>query len=195
MSRSWGIVLVLSAIGCASSQRSPSGMAQIDTRPELVRVADSTRSLVNRAAIASDSANARARVALVETSPDRARQGVQGARAAAQSASGFMTVAIAQGDYLDRTLPDATLGAKGSSASYSRYWKVGREKLDLARSRAGSALEAADLALACADTECAKARAGELQDYIEQAAGAAREAESLVRIAMVYVGIATNYVR
>jgi hypothetical protein len=134
-------------------------------------------------------------VALVETAPERARQGVQGARAAAQTASGFMTVAIAQGDYIDQTLPGASVGATASNLSYSRYWRIGREKLDLARSRTTSALQAADLALACPDPDCTKARTGELQDYIQQAAGAAREAESLVRIAMVYVGMAMNYVR
>jgi hypothetical protein len=188
-------MIVLGVLGCASNPSVRARAAGVDSRPELVRVADSTSSLVNRAAITSDSANARARVALVETAPDRARQGVQGARAAAQNANGFMTVAIAQGDFLDQTLPDASVGAAGSSVSYSRYWKIGREKLDIALSRTTSALQAADLALACVDPECTKVRTGELRDYIEQAAGAAREAESLVRIAMVYVGIAMNYVR
>jgi hypothetical protein len=86
-------------------------------------------------------------------------------------------------------------GAKAESASYTRYWKIGREKLDLARTKATSAVGAADLALACTATTCASARTQEMQTHIEQAAGASREAESLVRIALIYVGMAMSYVR
>ena len=179
---------------CASPPPKPVVLAPVDARPPLVRLGDSTSILIASAARVSDSANVHARVALGESSPERIRFRVENARTAANSASDLVAAAIAQGDYIRESLP-ATSGAKTESASYARYWTMGREKLELARTKAVSAADAADRALACTAPACTASTTQELQGYVEQAAGASREAESLVRIAMVYVGMAMNYVR
>ena len=157
-------------------------------------MADSTNILIVRAALVSDTANVHAQVALREAIPDRARVRVQNARAAAGNATNLVDAAIVQGDYINAALPGAS-DARGESASFTRYWLMGREKLTLARTRSASAMEAADRVLACTATQCTAVGTAELQGYVEQAAGASREAESLVRLAMLYVSRAMSYVR
>ena len=187
-------VLTVTLMACASGPPKPVAVAPVDNRPSLVRLADSTSLLIASAARVSDSANVHARVALGESAPDRIRLRVENARVSAQTASRLVEAAIAQGDYINETLP-GTSGAKGESASFTKYWRMGREKLELARTKATSAADAADRALVCSAPACTASTTQELQGYVEQAAGASREAESLVRIAMVYVGMAMNYVR
>lgn len=183
------------AVACASRpEPPPAPLAPVDPRPFLVRVADSTITLVGFAAIQSDTANVQARVALREPTPERVLYRVENARNAAAAAARFVEAAIAQGDYIREVLP-ITPGAKDESANYSRYWQLGRAKLDLARAKSASAVGAADSALTCSVAGCAATRADQMQHYIEEAAGAAREAESIVRIANVYVAMAVNYVR
>ena len=189
------LVLTVMLAACASPKPPPPvPLAPVDPRPPLVRLGDSTSILIASAARVSDSANVHARVALGESSPERIRFRVENARSAARTASQLVEAAIAQGDYIRETLPGAS-GAKGESASYARYWVMGREKLELARTKAASAAEAADRMLACTAAACTASTTQEMQGYVEQAAGASREAESLVRIAMVYVGMAMSYVR
>ena len=189
------VILTVIAAACASAPDTPpAAVAPVDPRPPLVRLGDSTSILIASAARVSDSANVHARVALGEPTPERIRYRVENARAAASEASRLVEAAIAQGDYINESLPRVS-GAKSESASYTRYWTMGREKLELARSKATSASEAADRAIACTAAACTASTTQELQGYVEQAAGASREAESLVRIAMVYVGMAMNYVR
>jgi hypothetical protein len=187
-------VLAVTLAACASAPPKPPALVPVDTRPPLVRLADSTNLLIASAARVSDSANIHARIALGESSPERVRVRVDSARTAAANASRYVEGAIAQGDYIREALPGAS-GAKGESASYAKYWAMGREKLELARTKASSAADAADRMLACTAAACTASTTQELQGYVEQAAGASREAESLVRIAMVYVGMAMNYVR
>jgi hypothetical protein len=188
-------VLAATLLACASKPPAPTlPAAPIDPRPPLVRLADSTSMLVSRAAIVNDTANVHARVALRESTAERARVRVQNARVAADDATRLVAAAIVQGDYINDALPRAS-DASTQSASYTRYWLMGREKLALAQTNSASAVQAADRVLECTAPECATTRTQELQGYIEQAAGASREAESLVRIAMVYVRMAMNYVR
>lgn len=194
LSRLAYFVLAITMLACVSPPPSPSASAPPDSRPPLIRLADSTSTLVARAASVSDSANMHAKVALATTSADRARAGLESARNAARAASLLVESAIAQGEYISNALPAAS-GAAGESAGYTRYWKMGREKLDLAYDRATSAAERADLALACASADCMTTITQELQSSLEQVAGASREAESLVRIAMVYVGMAMSFAR
>jgi hypothetical protein len=188
------LILAVMLAACASGPPKPVTLAPIDARPPLVRLGDSTNLLIASAARVSDSANVHARVALGESSAERVRVRVEDARTAARSAFQLMDAAIAQGDFISEALPGVS-GAKGESVSYTKYWTMGREKLQLARTKASSAAEAADRALACTAPACTASTTQELQSYVEQAAGASREAESLVRIAMVYVGMAMNYVR
>ena len=179
---------------CASKPPQPVALVPVDARPSLVRMGDSTSILIASAARVSDSANVHARVALGESSAERVRFRVENARSAARTAGQLVEAAIAQGDYISVALPGAS-SAKTESASYTKYWTMGREKLELARTKVSSAADAADRALACTAAACTASTTQELQSYVEQAAGASREAESLVRIAMVYVGMAMNYVR
>jgi hypothetical protein len=189
------LLLTVIVAACASPKPpQPVALAPVDPRPPLVRLGDSTSTLIATAARVSDSANVHARVALGESAPDRVRFRVENARSAARVASQLVEAAIAQGDYIGDALPRAST-AKAESTSYAKYWTMGREKLELARTKASSAADAADRALACTAPACTASTTQELQSYVEQAAGASREAESLVRIAMVYVGMAMNYVR
>ena len=193
--RRLGCLLVVMLAACASPKTPPPvALVPIDARPTLVRLGDSTSLLIASAARVSDSANVHARVALGESSPERIRFRVESARDAAKTASRLVDAAIAQGDYIKEALPGAS-SAKAESVSYAKYWTMGREKLELARTKVSSAADAADRALACSAAACTASTTQELQSYVEQAAGASREAESLVRIAMVYVGMAMNYVR
>jgi hypothetical protein len=188
-------IVMAVTVACASRpEPAPPPAGPIDPRPFLVRVADSTITLVGFAAIQSDTANVQARVALRESSPERVRYRVENARNAAAVAARFVEAAIAQGDYLREVLP-ITPGAKEESANYTKYWELGRAKLDLARSKSASAIGAADTALTCSASGCAATRADQMQSYIEEAAGAARDAERIVRIANIYVAMAVNYVR
>jgi hypothetical protein len=195
MRRTGCLVLAIVLTACASPPPKPvAALAPVDTRPALVRMGDSTSLLIASAARVSDSANIHARLALGESSPELVRYRVENARTAAVSASRLVEAAVAQGDYISESL-SRTSGSKNESASYTKYWTMGREKLELARTKASSATEAADRVLACTAAACTASTTQELQGYVEQAAGASREAESLVRIAMVYVGMAMNYVR
>lgn len=194
MSRLPLCALALVLIACASKPAAPPSTALVDRRPPLIRIADSTSLLVSRAALVNDTANVHARVALRESTPERTRARVENAQAAANNATRLVDAAIVQGDYLNETLP-RTSGSPTQSASFTRYWLMGREKLTIARARSASAATAAAQALECTATECAMTRTQELQGYVEQAAGASREAESLVRLAMVYVDLAMGYVR
>ena len=187
-------VLAALLAACGSPPPKPVAVAPADSRPALVRLGDSTSLLIASAARISDSANVQARVALGESSPTLVRYRVEAARDAARSAGAMVEAAMAQGDYINESLP-RTSGAKTESASYTKYWAMGREKLQLARTKASSAAEAADRALACTAPTCTASTTQEMQGYVEQTAGASREAESLVRIAMVYVSMALNYVR
>lgn len=195
MSRLSRCVLAFFLVACASKPAAPPATAAFtDSRPPLVRMADSTSMLVVRAALVNDTANVHARVALAESTPERARARVEHARTAAASAAHLVDAAIAQGDYISEMLPRAS-ESPTQSARFTRYWAMGRERLALARSRSASAETAAAQALACSATDCATSRTRELQGFVEQAAGASREAESLVRIAMLYVDRAMGYVR
>ena len=188
-------VLPALLVGCATAPAaSRPAAAAVDSRSPLVRMADSTRILISTAAYVSDTANVHAHVALAESQAERARSRVRDARTAADNAIRLVDAAILQGDYISEALPDAS-GARAQSANFTRYWLMGREKLTLARARSTSAAEAAGRILECTAPDCATTRTRELQGYAEQAAGASREAEVLVRIAMVYVDMAMSYVR
>ncbi len=195
MSRLAHCALAFVLMACASKpEPAPLPVAATDPRPPLVRMADSTSLLVFRAALVSDTANVHARVALRESTPERTRARVENAQVAANNAARLVDAAIVQGDYINEVLPRAS-GSSTQSASFTRYWLMGREKLVLARTRSASAATAATQALECTATDCAMTRTQELQGYVEQAAGASREAESLVRLAMIYVERAMGYVR
>ena len=162
-----------------------SGIREIEVVPApspLKLVADSTATLVTYAAIETDSAMKRARVATIARSLVDARSLVTGARSAVVTAGSHVSTAMRQGDWLRNVVAEEDKGQ-----DFARYWSIGRVKLDEARARSAIAVAVADSALACTETACAADRAREMQAHVEAAAGAAREAESMVRVALVHV--------
>lgn len=176
--------LAITALAAAATACG-SGIREVDVVPAptpIRAVADSAAQLVSIAAHESDSATVRARVATIARTLVDARSLVQGARNAAVTAHSHVAIALRQGDWLRTAVAEEELGQ-----DYARYWSIGRLKLDEARSLTQSAVAVADSALACAEAECAAERARRLHERVEAAAGAAREAESAVRVAMVHV--------
>ena len=160
--------------------------AIVDPRTPLQRLADSTSQLVALAAQASDSAILQASYATIDGPVERLRGYVNTAREAAQRASKSLDDAIEKGDRLRLTVePEGSVNA--GSRRYSHYWHLGRAKLDVARVESERAASAADSALACTLPSCTTVSAQSLRTHSQLAAGAVREAESLVRIALLYV--------
>lgn len=172
--------LAIATIGCGN------GIQEVQVLPApstLQVVADSTTRLVSFAAIATDTAMVKIRVATTVHSLPDARALVLNARRATATASAHASAAIRQGDWLRNILVE---DRDERGAEYDRYWKLGRAKLEAASSLSGQALAVADSALSCTDQSCATQRARQMQSHVEAAAGATREAESVVRVAMVH---------
>ena len=162
-----------------------SGIKEVEIEPApspLKLVADSTATLVSIAAHETDTAMVRARVATIARSLVDARKLVQGARSAVATAGSHVSSAIRQGDWLRNVVAGEERGE-----DFAKYWSIGRVKLDEARALSEIAVVVADSALACTEQECAAATAKRMQQHVEAAAGAAREAESVVRVALVHV--------
>ena len=186
------------ATACASSP-SPGAVASSaralespEARFPLLVLAESTTQLVALTASASDSARVQVRVAsITSNSLDLTRDYVGRARASVLRAGSGAEQAITQGDligiryaYAKSTLHgERDLEIRGPG--YDHYWQLGRAKLELARTQTGQAVVVADSALACRAATCASSRAKEMATYIDAAAGATREAEGLVRIALL----------
>lgn len=162
-----------------------SGIKEVQIQPApspLKVVADSTATLVTVAAHETDTAMVRARVATIARSIDDAHKLVQGARSAVATAGSHVAVAIRQGDWLRNVVAGEQRGEE-----FARYWSIGRVKLDEARARSEIAVAVADSALACTETGCASEHARRMQEQVEAAAASAREAESVVRVALLQV--------
>jgi hypothetical protein len=162
-----------------------SGIQEVQIQPApspLKIVADSTATLVSIAAHESDTAMVRTRVATIARSLDDAQKLVQGARSAVVTAGSSAAVAIRQGDWLRNVVAGEQRGEE-----FAKYWSIGRVKLDEARAISEIAVAVADSALACTQAECAAQHARQMQQHVVAAAGAAREAESMVRVALVHV--------
>ncbi|HEX2781488.1 MAG TPA: hypothetical protein VHM30_18435 [Gemmatimonadaceae bacterium] len=175
---------LIAAVACASSPR----MAQLtgERATPLRRLADSTERLVTYATLSSDSAIVVAALAATDTALDDLRARVLSARAGAEAASGRMAQAVLQGDRLRRDVVAETRGGR-QAEGYTRYWLLGREKLLLARAYSDQAVLGADSVLRCPEQSCARSRTRLVHGQLTSASGAAREAESLVRVAMRYI--------
>ena len=157
-----------------------------DNRTPIRKIADSTRVLVHIGVDQTDSASVRAQLAATERSSDRARGFVTDARRSAATATESFRQAMEKGDRLNHLV--ASVGSGDDRPSrFARYWTSGRTMLESARSRSDLAKQAADSALGCAAVPCSAAMANVLRNHMLAAAGAAHEAQSLVRIAMTYV--------
>lgn len=179
--------LPLLALAAATLTGCGSGIREVSVLPApsgRQAMADSTTRLVSVAALAADTAMLKIRVAASTTSLVDARALVLNARSATASASANVDAAIRQGDWLRDEVAGDVVTRGGQ---YARYWRLGRAKLDAARQLSASAVAVADSALSCTETGCAAQRTRLMQAHVEAAAGAAREAEGVVRIAMVHV--------
>ncbi|GAC1514391.1 MAG: hypothetical protein NVS1B4_01910 [Gemmatimonadaceae bacterium] len=140
---------------------------------------------MSSAAAASDAASAQAQVALAERTPERVALAAKAARYAVATANLRVLQAMYQGDRLREDLKPQ--GASTSATNYMHYWTMSRAKLDVAKASSTQALAAADSAVVCTVPACAALRAREIRSQMQLAAGAAREAESLARVAMFYI--------
>jgi hypothetical protein len=147
---------------------------------------ENAKLLVASAAQASDEAITDARLAIAERSLDRMRAQIAQAKNAVREARENLDAAVREGDRLREIAElgdDPVKGGRG----YAHYWALGRAKLDTANVRSAQALVSADSALACTATQCASRRAQEMNALLEAVSGATRDAESLLRIALLYV--------
>jgi hypothetical protein len=171
--------LAAAATACGSGIRE----IEIQPAPSALRVvADSTVRLVSIAATETDSAMVKTRVASISHSLGDARSLVLSARSAVATAGTHVSSAMRQGDWLRNVVADEDKGQE-----YAKYWSIGRVKLDEARARSAIAVAVADSVLACTQAECTVQGARRMQEQVDAAAGAAREAESVVRVALVHI--------
>lgn len=185
MGRSTALALSAAIVlGCAAGPQ-PDDVPPSD-QSVIRALADSTSHLVSHVAFASDTASLQASLAIVEDSLARVQALITRAREAAARANRGADSAIAQGDRL-RAIVAPTADGGSQSANYLRYWSLGRAQLDVARARSTLAVVLADSALACHAPACAAHHAAAIRSEMQTAAGAARQAESWVRIATLYV--------
>lgn len=179
------LVTALALTACTAAPK-PAEVTISDTRTPIRRIADSTRILVHIGVDQTDSASLRAQLAASERSPERVRGFVTDARRSAATATESFHQAIEKGDRLQRLVMAVGSGDDRPSR-FARYWTSSRTMLESARSRSDLAKQAADSALGCAAVPCSAAMTNVLRNHMLAAAGAAHEAQSLVRIAMTYV--------
>jgi hypothetical protein len=157
-----------------------------DARSPLQRMADSTERLVGSAAQMSDSAVVWVGLATTDTVLANLRARLLTTREAVDRASTRLAEATQQGDKVRLAIIEQTRGSRQAD-DYEHYWLLGREKLILARAYSTEAVASADSALGCPQSACVTSRARLLHTQVNSASGAAREAESLVRVAMRFV--------
>lgn len=157
-----------------------------DGRTPLQRLADSTSRNVALSAEAADTAAIQSQYAVSDSLLGRARSVIATARLAARNARDQAQMAIVQGDRVGTTI-ESGLFEPAQAQQFAQYWKLGRAKLDSARLRSATAAQLADSALGCPTTRCATQVAKRMYDLLRAAAGASREAESYVRVALTPV--------
>jgi hypothetical protein len=179
------LVGALALVACTAAPK-PEEVTLTDNRTPIRRIADSTSVLVHVGVDQTDSASLRAQLAASERSPDRVLGFVKDARRSAATAGESFAQAMEKGDRLHQLVMSVGSGDDRPSR-FARYWTSSRSMLESARSRSDLAKQAADSALGCAAIPCSAAMANVLKNHMLAAAGAAHEAQSLVRIAMTYV--------
>jgi hypothetical protein len=186
--------VLATAAACATPGTNTTAKALDPTEAKfpLLVLAESTTRILAYSSSTSDSARVQARVAaLGSSSLDVTRDYVTRARTSATRANIGVERAIAQGDMLGVRFTSAQRALRADKQfevkgpGYDHYWQLGRAKLELARTQTGQAVAVADSALACPATSCAASRAKQMATHIDAAAGATREAEGLVRIALL----------
>jgi hypothetical protein len=178
------VMIVVATLACTASTPQPAMLR--DVRTPLQRMADSTERLVGSAAQMSDSAVVWVGLATTDTVLTKLRARLLTTREAVDRASTRLAEAAQQGDKVRLAIIEETRGSRQAD-DYEHYWLLGREKLILARAYSTEAVASADSALGCPHAACATSRARLLHTQVNSASGAAREAESLVRVAMRFV--------
>jgi hypothetical protein len=181
------IALALCLLAACVTPPSEPSYRYIDPRSPIQVVADSTTWLVFYAIQASDTAMLRSQYALTEKSLDKARALVNDARISAENAEQSVRGAIATGDRVRAAVTPQPGQRASRRSNYNHYWELSRAKLDTARLKSLAAQAIADSALVCKATSCTAVRARDLRSLLMAASGAAREAQSLIRIAVVYL--------
>ena len=152
--------------------------------------ADSAQAFVAEVAQNADAAAMNAMFALQPNlSLKEAKPLIRTARSSAQVAGQNADATIKQGDKLGEsvsTLPTAANRPWNQSAQYKHYWNLARHELVLARNEAGKAVDAADVALDCSTSACARKNIAAIKTNSVSSAGATRQAEPLLRIALVF---------
>jgi hypothetical protein len=182
--RAGAAMILVAAWACTASTPQPAMLR--DARTPLQRMADSTERLVGSAAQTSDSAVVWAGLATTDTAIGELRARLLITRSAVERASAQLAEAGRQGDKVRLAIIEQTRGSRQAD-DYERYWLLGRDKLTLSRAYSTEAVASADSALGCPQVACAASRTRLLHTQVNSAAGAAREAESLVRVAMRFV--------
>ena len=137
------------------------------------------------AAEMADSAAVQAQIASYEDSLVDARLRLRTAADATRGAEADLKLAMEAGDRIEIFVDEDE--RKSGRRGFAHYWQLGRAKLDTARTRQALALIAADSGLLCVAAECTSAHAIEMRKQLISASGATREAESIVRIALMYL--------
>jgi hypothetical protein len=152
--------------------------------------ADSTQAYVAEVTANADNAAIQAAFAIQpNVSLSEAKPMIRTARTSAQSASQSADAVIKQGDKLNtfvNALPTAANRPWNQGPQYTRYWNLARHQFVIARNNAGKAADAADVALDCKTIGCARQSIALVQTNSTSSAGATREAEPILRIALVY---------
>jgi len=184
--------------GCvAAAKPAPSAPTELTVQQLPVEIyaavsasADSTQAFVAEIATNADAAALQASFAIQpNVSLADAKPMIRTARGSAQNASQSANAVIKQGDKLNtfvNALPTAANRPWNQGAQYTRYWNLARHQFVVARNDAGKAVDAADVALDCKTTTCARQSIALVQTNSSNSAGATREGEPLLRVALVY---------
>jgi hypothetical protein len=152
--------------------------------------ADSTSAYVAEVAQNADNAALQAAFAIQpNVSLADAKPMIKVARTAAQNATSSADNVIKQGDKLNtfvNALPSAANRPWNQGANYTKYWNLARHEFVVARNNAGKAVDASDVALDCTTITCARQSIALVQSNSTSSAGASRQAEPLLRVALVY---------
>jgi hypothetical protein len=173
------------AVACVSPRPETKTEAPAARVSPIQDLAGRTRYHVLSAAELSDSAALEAQIASAEDSATEARLRVQSAIETTRIAGADLKLAMEAGDRLEIFVEEDE--KKAGRRGFAHYWQLGRAKLDTARAQQAQALLSADSALACTAVVCTSRRAIEMRNHLISASGATREAESIVRIAVMYL--------
>lgn len=185
---------VIAAKPAAAAPNAPSELVvqqlPVEIYSVVSAVADSTQAYVAEVAQNADNAALHAAFAIQpNVSLAEAKPMIRAARGSAQNASLSADAVIKQGDKLNtfvNALPTAANRPWNQGSNYTHYWNKARHEFVMARNNAGKAVDASDVALECTTITCARQSIMLMQTNSTNSAGASRQAEPLLRVALMY---------